>query len=117
MAAPASRPPTASIGTGHHTGAVANPNAVGSVSNIQCRPWLIAHRNKYAAAEMGTPRKAAKTSNPRYWRECTTASESSGVEAFTDMNHHLAVVLHVRRGAPQIAAERPTHLPGPLGER
>src|SRR6516165_6687877 len=83
MAAPVSNPPTARNGKGHHAGTEVNPSAAGSVSNNRCRPWLIAHRNQYAAAEMGTPRTAARTSMPRYWRERITTDESSGIEAPT----------------------------------
>ena len=52
MAAPVSNPPTTRNGNGHHAGTVINPSAAGSVSNNRCRPWLIAHKNQYAAAEM-----------------------------------------------------------------
>src|SRR6516164_5018443 len=101
MAAPVSNPPTARSGKGHHAGTEVNPSAVGSVSNNRCRPWLIAHRNQYAAAEMGTPRTAAKTSTRRYGRERITADGSSDIEAPTHIRRRkvcqdlfLRVVLH-----------------------
>jgi len=62
-------------------GTEANPSAVGSVSNNRCRPWWIAAKNQNAAAEMGTPKMAARSSTRRYGRERITPAGSSGIEA------------------------------------